>query len=110
MRPIGDNYGDRGNVQNCELVGLADLNTGKDYVRGRIAGYLNDLLSLGVAGFRIDAVKHIPARRPRQHQVPAHQPERLLEAGGDLRKPASRSCRTSTGAPATSRSSATAVT
>lgn len=60
-RPIGDNYGDRGNVQNCELVGLADLNTGKDYVRGRIAGYLNDLLSLGVAGFRIDAVKHIPA-------------------------------------------------
>ncbi|AUH40018.1 carbohydrate-binding module family 20 domain-containing protein [Streptomyces sp. CMB-StM0423] len=60
-RPIGDNYGDRGNVQNCELVGLADLNTGKDYVRGRIAGYLNDLLSLGVAGFRVDAVKHIPA-------------------------------------------------
>ncbi|AZM45924.1 glycosidase [Streptomyces sp. WAC 06738] len=60
-REIGDNYGDRANVQNCELVGLADLNTGKDYVRGRIAGYLNDLLSLGVAGFRVDAVKHIPA-------------------------------------------------
>ncbi|WP_258534981.1 carbohydrate-binding module family 20 domain-containing protein [Streptomyces sp. PT12] len=60
-REIGNNYGDRYNVQNCELVGLADLNTGKDYVRQRIADYLNDLLSMGVAGFRIDAVKHIPA-------------------------------------------------
>jgi alpha-amylase len=60
-RDIGDNYGDRYNVQNCELVGLADLNTGKDYVRQRIADYLNDLLSMGVAGFRVDAVKHIPA-------------------------------------------------
>ncbi|MEB8338113.1 carbohydrate-binding module family 20 domain-containing protein [Streptomyces endophyticus] len=56
-----NNYGDRGNVQNCELVGLPDLDTGEDYVRGRIAGYLNDLLSLGVDGFRIDAAKHMPA-------------------------------------------------
>ncbi|WP_416478906.1 alpha-amylase [Streptomyces sp. LKA04] len=55
------NYQDRYNVQHCELVGLADLDTGEDYVRGRIAGYLNDLLSLGVDGFRIDAAKHIPA-------------------------------------------------
>ncbi|MBM9618739.1 carbohydrate-binding module family 20 domain-containing protein [Streptomyces zhihengii] len=58
---IGNNYGDRGNVQNCELVGLADLDTGEDYVRGKIAGYLNDLLSLGVDGFRIDAAKHMAA-------------------------------------------------
>ncbi|KUJ70569.1 glycosidase [Streptomyces albus subsp. albus] len=55
------NYQDRANVQNCELVGLADLDTGEPYVRDRIAGYLNDLLSLGVDGFRIDAAKHIPA-------------------------------------------------
>ncbi|GAT64507.1 glycosidase [Planomonospora sphaerica] len=47
-------------VQNCELVGLADLDTGSEYVRGRIAGYLNRLTSLGVDGFRIDAAKHIP--------------------------------------------------
>ncbi|MER5738436.1 MULTISPECIES: alpha-amylase [Streptomyces] len=53
------NYQDRWNVQNCELVGLADLDTGEDYVRGRIAAYLNDLLSLGVDGFRIDASKHM---------------------------------------------------
>ncbi|MGZ2360829.1 alpha amylase C-terminal domain-containing protein [Streptomyces sp. 372A] len=56
-----NNYGNRANVQNCELVGLADLDTGEDYVRGKIAGYLNDLLSLGVDGFRIDAAKHMPA-------------------------------------------------
>ncbi|MGW1611763.1 alpha-amylase [Streptomyces sp. NPDC002285] len=55
------NYADRANVQNCELVGLADLDTGESYVRGAIAGYMNDLLSLGVDGFRIDAAKHIPA-------------------------------------------------
>ncbi|KJY36550.1 glycosidase, partial [Streptomyces sp. NRRL S-444] len=55
------NYQDRANIQNCELVQLADLDTGEDYVRGRIAAYLNDLLSLGVDGFRIDAAKHMPA-------------------------------------------------
>ncbi|MFG3404483.1 carbohydrate-binding module family 20 domain-containing protein [Streptomyces sp. NPDC048142] len=56
-----NNYQDRANVQNCELVGLADLDTGEDHVRGRIAAYLNDLISLGVDGFRIDAAKHMPA-------------------------------------------------
>ncbi|MFF0742676.1 carbohydrate-binding module family 20 domain-containing protein [Streptomyces sp. NPDC004111] len=55
------NYQDRANVQNCELVGLADLDTGEEHVRTTIAGYLNDLLSLGVDGFRIDAAKHMPA-------------------------------------------------
>ncbi|MFJ4986509.1 carbohydrate-binding module family 20 domain-containing protein [Streptomyces sp. NPDC088732] len=52
-------YTNRDNVQNCELVGLADLNTGSDYVRSTIAAYLNSLISLGVDGFRIDAAKHI---------------------------------------------------
>ncbi|REJ05204.1 alpha-amylase [Microbacterium bovistercoris] len=55
------NYGDRYNVQNCRLSSLQDLRTSSDYVRGKIAGYMNDLLSMGVAGFRIDAAKHIPA-------------------------------------------------
>jgi alpha-amylase len=53
------NYNDAGNVQSCELVGLADLNTGSDYVRTTIANYLIDLAKLGVRGFRVDAVKHI---------------------------------------------------
>ncbi|MFI0710302.1 alpha-amylase family protein [Streptomyces inhibens] len=55
------NYGDRNDVQNCELVGLADLDTGSDYVHTTIAKYLDDLRSLGVDGFRIDAAKHISA-------------------------------------------------
>ncbi len=55
------NYGDRYEVQNCELVDLADLATGSDYVRGRIAAYLNDLLAIGVDGFRLDASKHMPS-------------------------------------------------
>ena len=46
-------------VRNCELVGLADLNTGSDSVRDKIAGYLNSLVDMGVAGFRIDAAKHM---------------------------------------------------
>lgn len=59
-QPITD-YGNRDNVQGCELVGLSDLDTGSDYVRGRIAGYLNDLDSLGVDGVRVDAAKHVAA-------------------------------------------------
>jgi alpha-amylase len=46
-------------VQNCQLGTLDDLATGKPEVQAKIAAYLNDLLSLGVAGFRLDAVKHI---------------------------------------------------
>ncbi|KAG5676206.1 hypothetical protein PVAND_006055 [Polypedilum vanderplanki] len=53
------NYNDPYQVRNCWLVGLSDLKTGSDYVRQKIADFLNDLISLGVAGFRIDAVKHM---------------------------------------------------
>ncbi|KAH8103292.1 glycoside hydrolase [Cristinia sonorae] len=55
------NYSDRQEVQTCELVNLADLATDTEYVRGRLAQYANDLLSLGVDGLRLDAAKHIPA-------------------------------------------------
>ncbi|MFJ4268909.1 carbohydrate-binding module family 20 domain-containing protein [Streptomyces coelicoflavus] len=53
------NYQDAWEVQSCELDGLPDLDTGEEHVRKTIAGYMNDLLSLGVDGFRIDAAKHI---------------------------------------------------
>jgi len=53
------NYGDADNVQNCELSGLQDLNTGSSYVRRKIANYLVDLANMGVKGFRVDAAKHI---------------------------------------------------
>jgi alpha-amylase len=55
------NYNDRYEVQNCELVNLADLDTSSSYVRGRLRAYLQDLRSLGVDGFRVDAAKHMPA-------------------------------------------------
>lgn len=55
------NYGDRWEVQNCELVDLSDLATESGYVRGKLTAYLNDLVSLGVDGFRVDAAKHMPA-------------------------------------------------
>ncbi|KAF9449615.1 carbohydrate-binding module family 20 protein [Macrolepiota fuliginosa MF-IS2] len=55
------NYDNRVEVQTCELVNLADLATDTEYVRGRLAEYGNDLLSLGVDGFRLDAAKHMPA-------------------------------------------------
>ncbi|MFF4285761.1 alpha-amylase family protein [Streptomyces sp. NPDC001633] len=59
-RSISD-YTNRDDVQTCELVGLADLDTGSDHVRSTLAKYLDDLRSLGVDGFRIDAAKHISA-------------------------------------------------
>ena len=54
-----NNYQSAANVQDCELVGLADLNTGSASVQQKIADYLVGLAQLGVAGFRIDAAKHI---------------------------------------------------
>ena len=54
-----NNYADAANVQDCELFGLPDLNTGLPSVRQKIAGYLIMLARLGVAGFRVDAAKHI---------------------------------------------------
>lgn len=54
-----DDYQDAADVQDCELLGLADLHTGKAAVRQRIADYLIALVRIGVAGFRLDAAKHI---------------------------------------------------
>ena len=53
------NYADPVNVQDCELLGLADLRTSVPSVQRKIADYLIALSRLGVAGFRIDAAKHM---------------------------------------------------
>lgn len=56
----GEDYANnRWRVQNCELVGLPDLNTSSNYVQTKLADYLNDLTNIGVAGFRFDASKHM---------------------------------------------------
>jgi alpha-amylase len=41
------------------LSSLTDLNTGKTYVRERIAQYFVDLMGIGFSGLRVDALKHI---------------------------------------------------
>ncbi|XP_045522024.1 alpha-amylase 2-like isoform X2 [Pieris brassicae] len=46
-------------VRNCELVGLKDLDQSNEHVRRMIVEFMNKLIHLGVAGFRIDAAKHM---------------------------------------------------
>ena len=54
-----NSYQSAAEVQDCELLGLPDLNTLLPSVRTKIAGYLTMLVRLGVEGFRVDAAKHI---------------------------------------------------
>ena len=54
-----NDYSNRWQVQNCGLLGMPDLNTGSSYVQDQIATYLKTLQGWGVAGFRIDAAKHM---------------------------------------------------
>ena len=53
------NYKNAEEVWTHRLVGLLDLDTSKPHVRETLGKYFAHLLELGVAGFRIDAVKHI---------------------------------------------------
>jgi len=81
------NYNDAFQVVHCELGGLSDLATEKLSVRATIAGYLNHLIDLGVAGFRIDAAKHIgitdlTAIRDLLHNVNGNPPYLLSESIG----------------------------
>jgi len=54
-----EDYGQAEQVRNCQLVGLTDLNQGNADVRAKIAAYMNDLISIGITGFRVDASKHM---------------------------------------------------
>lgn len=53
------NYSRRYEVQECELLNLADLDTSSELVQADIQAYLQALINMGVWGFRIDAAKHI---------------------------------------------------
>jgi len=81
------NYQDLWEVQNCELSNLADLDTGKPAVQAKIAAYLNDLLGLGVAGFRMDAAKHMSVEDisaiVAQLDRPAHIYQEVIDRGGE---------------------------
>ena len=54
-----NNYGDINEVRNCRLMHLADLKLGSNWVRDKVVEYFNDLINIGVAGFRVDACKHM---------------------------------------------------
>lgn len=57
--PCGINYFDPNSVRNCWLLEMPDLNQKLPAVRQKIAGFLNKLIELGVAGFRVDGAKHM---------------------------------------------------
>ncbi|CAN7987396.1 unnamed protein product, partial [Ixodes pacificus] len=46
-------------VRNCKFRGRADLNHHREHVRQKIVEYLRRLVSLGVAGFKIDGAQYI---------------------------------------------------
>ena len=52
-------YNNPEEVRYCRLNGLRDLRHNTDYVDSKIAEYLNKLIDWGVAGFRVDATKHM---------------------------------------------------
>ncbi|KAK0174983.1 hypothetical protein PV327_008769 [Microctonus hyperodae] len=52
-------YNDPNQVRNCELVGLHDLDQSNEHVKQTIIKFMNDVIDAGVAGFRIDAAKHM---------------------------------------------------
>ena len=54
-----NSYNDPRMIRNCYLIGLTDLAQSHDYVRNKTAGFLNTLIDAGVAGFRVDAAKHM---------------------------------------------------
>lgn len=54
-----NDYSDADNVRNCNLVGLSDLYGADAYVQQAVAGYFNYMVDMGVAGFRVDAAKHM---------------------------------------------------
>ncbi len=88
----GDDYAfNAERVQRCELLGLADLNTASESVQDKLAGYLSELLQLGVRGFRLDAAKHMaPADiaallakvKPREGERPYYFLE-VIDYGGE---------------------------
>lgn len=46
-------------VRECRLSWLLDLNQGEQDVRNAISAYFNDVISIGVAGVRVDAAKSV---------------------------------------------------
>ncbi|XP_058460013.1 alpha-amylase 2-like [Malaya genurostris] len=56
---IISDYKNAWEVRNCQLVGLPDLNHSSQWTRDRVVDLMNKLVGFGVAGFRVDAAKHM---------------------------------------------------
>ncbi|KAK8757833.1 hypothetical protein V5799_004533 [Amblyomma americanum] len=54
-----EDYKNARQVRNCELVGMRDLDQSIARVQAKMVEFLNRLIGFGVAGFRIDAAKHM---------------------------------------------------
>ncbi|GMI02703.1 hypothetical protein TrLO_g6862 [Triparma laevis f. longispina] len=84
-------YTNQQNVQECDLVGLPDLDTSSTKVQDRIAQYLNYMYAIGVKGFRIDAAKHQEAGQMNGYvkQLPedAFVFGEVIEGGNEAVKP-----------------------
>ncbi|TAA47508.1 starch-binding protein [Corallincola spongiicola] len=74
-------------VRNCSIPGLPDLATEREDVRNTIAGYMNEMISLGVTGFRIDAAKHMEPADVEAIQAklsaPAYIFQEVIDLGGE---------------------------
>ena len=46
-------------IRSCQLYGLPDLDQSNENVRAKIVEMMNHLIELGVAGFRVGAIKHM---------------------------------------------------
>ncbi|GAB3215538.1 alpha amylase C-terminal domain-containing protein [Pseudaeromonas pectinilytica] len=73
-------------VWNGALYGMPDLNTGSSYVQDQVATYMKTLMGWGVAGFRVDAAKHMAPSDLKAILDKAGNPKAYLEvigAGGE---------------------------
>ncbi len=55
-------------------------------LRQKIADYMNDAISMGVAGFRIDAAKHIPAEGQTKEWMRSGENGRKEERSGQVKE------------------------
>lgn len=54
-----DKYTDTHVIRNCMLGELPDIDHSQSDVQAKIVSFLNRLVELGAAGFRVDAAKHM---------------------------------------------------
>ena len=80
-------YGNAWTIRNCALSGMPDIATDNPSTQDKIAGYLKNLMSMGVDGFRIDAAKHMQPSDIQAILGKAGNPPAYLEVIGADREP-----------------------